>query len=386
MFVYLDNSSTTRPYKEVIEAMTEAMTHRFGNPSALHKLGMDAETEIKRCKKQILGTLNQSEGEILFTSGGTEANNLAILGYARRIAKRKNHLITSKTEHKSVLEAFKALESEGYSVTYVDVDAYGRVNPLQVIEAVTEKTALISLMMVNNETGMIQPIEEICKALKKMEKPPVLHVDAVQAYGKVRIDLRKLGIDLLTASGHKIHGPKGIGFLYVKKGVQIEPLLYGGGQQSDLRPGTENTYAIAGLSKAIEITFNEFEAHNNHMAALRDVLRKGIETQIPEAILNTPKDMATAPHVLHVSFPKIRGEVLLHALETEGVYVSIGSACNSKVKKYSHVLEAMKLSTEAKEGAVRFSLGSDTTEDEIDYAVGVVVRCYQELFEIIRGR
>lgn len=386
MFVYLDNSSTTRPYQEVIEAMTEVMTYRFGNPSALHKLGMDAETEIKKCKKQILTTLNLSEGEILFTSGGTEANNLAILGYARRISKRKNHIITSKTEHKSVLEAFKKLESEGYQVTYLNVDANGSVQVSEILSAITEKTALISLMMVNNETGIIQPIEELSKALKKLEKPPVLHVDAVQAYGKIKIDLRKLGVDLLTASGHKIHGPKGIGFLYVKKGVQIEPLLFGGGQQMDLRPGTENTYAIAGLSKAVELTFARLDEQCAKMIALRSMLRNGIEKGVPAATFNTPTEKETAPHILHVSFPQIRGEVLLHALETDGVYVSIGSACNSKVKKYSHVLEAMKLSAEAKEGAVRFSLATDTTEEDIHYAVEIIEKCYTQLYEIIRGR
>lgn len=386
MIVYLDNSSTTRPYKEVIDEMTEAMQNRYGNPSALHRMGVDAEGDIKKCKKQILAQLNQKEGEILFTSGGTEANNLAILGYARRIAKRKNHIITSKTEHKSVLESFKALEREGFLVTYLPVDKFGLVSVDDVMAAVTDKTALISLMMVNNETGIIQPIEELSKRLKKMSTPPALHVDAVQAFGKLRIDLKKLGIDLLSASGHKIHGPKGVGFLYVKKGVQIEPLLFGGGQQQDLRPGTENSYGIIGLSKAVELSFESFDEQMEKLAYLRNRLREGIEKRVPEAIFNTPRDQATSPHILHVSFPKIRGEVLLHALETDGVYVSIGSACNSKVKKYSHVLEAMKLPNELKEGAVRFSLSTQTTEAEIDHAILVIEKNYKQLHEIIKGR
>ncbi len=386
MKAYLDNSATTRPYDEVIEAMSEAMKNRYGNPSALHKMGIEAENDIKSCKKAVIRALGNPDGEILFTSGGTESNNLAILGTARRLAKRKNHIITSVTEHKSVLEAFKVLESEGYQVTWLPVSHEGVVSAEAVLAAVTDQTALISIMWVNNETGVIQPIEEIAKGLKKLKQPPIFHVDAVQAFGKLKIDLKRVGIDLLTGSGHKIHGPKGIGFLYLKKGLQLKPLVYGGGQQMDLRPGTENTYGIVGLESAVNKSFEDFEAKLVHMAGLREKLRVGIMSALPLVVANTPKDLPTAPHVLHLSFPDIRGEVLLHAMETDGVYVSIGSACNSKVKKYSHVLEAMKLSTSHKEGAVRFSLSTETTEVEIEYAIEQVVKHYTSLFEIIKGR
>lgn len=386
MKAYLDNSATTRPYDEVIEAMSEAMKNRFGNPSSLHRMGIEAENDIKSCKKTILKALGNPDGDILFTSGGTESNNLAILGTARRLSKRKNHVVTSVTEHKSVIEAFKVLESEGYEVTWLPVDQYGVVSAEEALAAITEKTALISLMWVNNETGVIQPIEAIAKGLKKLKQPPVFHVDAVQAFGKLKIDLKRTGIDLLTGSGHKIHGPKGIGFLYLKKGMQLKPLVYGGGQQMDLRPGTENTYGIVGLESAVNRSFEDFEGKMTVMAALRDKLRAGVMSALPLVVANTPLDLPIAPHILHLSFPDIRGEVMLHALETDGVFVSIGSACNSKVKKYSHVLEAMSLSTSHKEGAVRFSLSTETTEAEIEYAVEQVVKHYTSLFEIIKGR
>lgn len=386
MIAYLDNSSTTKPHQDVINAMVEAMSIQYGNPSALHKLGIAAEQEIKQTKKKILQQLNGGDGEVVFTSGGTEANNLAILGTARRTAKRLNHIITSKTEHKSVLEAFKALEKEGFDITWINVDRTGYVNPQDVISAITPQTALISLMLVNNETGVAQPVEVISKALKQLKTPPLLHVDAVQAFGKLRIDVKRLGIDLLTISGHKINGPKGIGALYIRKGVHLQPLFYGGGQQMDIRPGTENTYGIVGLGKAVDITFRDFQDSIDRMARLRDHLRLGLQTALPEVVVNTPSGASTAPHILHVSFPDIRGEVLLHELESQGVFVSIGSSCNSKSKKYSHVLEAMKLSPVLKEGAVRFSLGMETTAEEVDYAIKTVVDAYTSLKAIIRGR
>lgn len=386
MIAYLDNSSTTKPHQDVINAMVEAMSIQYGNPSALHKLGIAAEQEIKQTKKKILQQLNGGDGEVVFTSGGTEANNLAILGTARRTAKRLNHIITSKTEHKSVLEAFKALEKEGFDITWINVDRSGYVNPQDVISAITPQTALISLMLVNNETGVVQPVEVISKALKQLKTPPLLHVDAVQAFGKLRIDVKRLGIDLLTISGHKINGPKGIGALYIRKGVHLQPLIYGGGQQMDIRPGTENTYGIVGLGKAVDITFRDFQDSIDRMVGLRDHLRLGLQTALPEVVVNTPSGASTAPHILHVSFPDIRGEVLLHELESQGVFVSIGSSCNSKSKKYSHVLEAMKLSPVLKEGAVRFSLGMETTAEEVDYAIKTVVDAYTSLKAIIRGR
>ena len=386
MIAYLDNSATTKPFEEVIEVISEAMRHRYGNPSSLHKMGVVAEQEIKTCKKTLLKNLGNPEGEVIFTSGGTESNNLAILGVGRWLAKRKNHIITSVTEHKSVLEAFKCLENEGYEVSYLSVDKNGAVSSEEVLSAITDKTALISLMYANNETGIIQPVEAVAKGLKKLKNPPIFHVDGVQAFGKLRIDAKRLGIDLLTGRGHKIHGPKGIGFLYVKKGVQLKPLIYGGGQQMDIRPGTENTYGIIGLEKATELIFEDFDLKMEKLEMLRERLRAGILQAIPEAVVNTPVDMPTAPHILHVSFPEIRGEVLLHALETNGVYVSIGSACNSKVKKYSHVLEAMHKSTSLKEGAMRFSLSVETKDEEIEYAILQVAEQYQILREIIKGK
>lgn len=386
MIAYLDNSATTKSFEEVIEIMSDSMRHRYGNPSSLHKMGVVAEQEIKACKKTILRNLGNPDGEVIFTSGGTESNNLAILGAGRWLSKRKKQIITSKTEHKSVLEAFKCLENEGYEVVYLPVDGFGAIRVEQVLEAITEQTALVSLMYVNNETGIIQPVEALAKALKKLKNPPLLHVDAVQAFGKIRVDAKKLGIDLLSGSGHKIHGPKGIGFLYIKKGVQLKPLVYGGGQQLDIRPGTENTYGIIGLEKATTLIFENFDIKMKNMEMRRDRLRDGILASVSEAVVNTPLDMPTAPHILHMSFPDIRGEVLLHALETSGVYVSIGSACNSKVKKYSHVLEAMHKSTALKEGAVRFSLSVETTDEEIEYAIVQVVQQYQSLHEIIKGK
>ncbi len=386
MIAYLDNSATTKPFEEVIEVISDSMRHRYGNPSSLHKMGVVAEQEIRACKRTLFKNLGNPEGEIIFTSGGTESNNLAILGAGRWLAKRKKQIITSATEHKSVLEAFKCLENEGYEVIYLPVDKNGAVSSEQVLNAVTDKTALISLMFVNNETGIIQPVEAVAKGLKKLKNPPIFHVDGVQAFGKLRIDAKRLGIDLLSGSGHKIHGPKGIGFLYVKKGVQLKPLIYGGGQQMDIRPGTENTYGIIGLEKATELIFEDFDLKMEKLEKRKERLRTGIVQAIPEAVVNTPIDVPTAPHILHVSFPEIRGEVLLHALETNGVYVSIGSACNSKIKKYSHVLEAMHKSSSLKEGAVRFSLSVETTDEEIEHAILQVVEQYQLLRAIIKGK
>lgn len=384
MHAYLDNSATTKPYDEVIDYMSEMMKFHYGNPSSMHRIGVDAELKIKQIKQSILKSLHVTDGEILFTSGGTEANNLAILGTAGIIQKRRPEVITIVTEHKSVLAPMKVLEERGHTVTYVSVDARGRVDVESVLAAITPRTGLISMMMVNNETGTIQPIEALCKALKKLKEPPVLHVDAVQAYGKMPIELKRLGIDLLTASGHKIHGPKGIGFLYVKKGVRLNPIIFGGGQQHDIRPGTENTYGIYGLSKAVDLQFSDLKGRMAYMNGLKARFMDRMAQAVPEAVCHSV--LEDAPHIVNMSFPGIRGEVLLHQLESQGVFVSTGSACNSKNKQYSHVLQAMGLTQPQMESAIRFSFSVMNTESEIDYAVEQVKGAYESLYAIIKGR
>lgn len=384
MHAYLDNSATTRPFDEVIEYMQEMMRFHYGNPSSMHRVGIDAEIRIKEIRKQIMKSLKAPEGEVVFTSGGTEANNLAIFGSTSLLKKRKPHIVCVSTEHKSVLAPIKELEASGHTVTYLEVDAFGKVDPKAVMDAVTEQTGLVSMMYINNETGALQPVELVGKALKKLKEPPVFHVDAVQAYGKITVDVNRACIDLLSASGHKIHGPKGIGFLFLKKGIRLKPQIFGGGQQNDLRPGTENTYAIYGLSKAIELNFEKLAENELYLRALKMKFMSMIKDQIPNCIVHS--ELNDAPHIVNVSFPGIRGEVLLHSLESVGVFVSTGSACNSKNKLYSHVLTAMGLSHALMESAIRFSFSIMNTEEEVEYAVTQVKTHYESLYQIIKGR
>ena len=369
MIAYLDNSSTTRQFDEVTETVSELCKSIYGNPSSLHGIGFEAEKVIKNAKKTALEAIGATkEDNFIFTSGGTESNNLAILGYIRPKLSRKPHIVTTKIEHPSVLEVFKVLEDEGACVTYVGVDDRGIVDLDELESVLNEKTELLSVMLVNNEVGAIEPIDEIVKIARKKCPKIKIHVDAVQAFCKIPINVKKSDIDMMSVSGHKIHGPKGIGGLYVKKGVTLKPILYGGHQQQNLRSGTENPSAIGGLEKAIEINMEGFSLKRENLKKLKNMIIKELET-IKCCFINSGEGDEFAPNIINASFMGIRSETLLHALEADGVYVSTGSACSSNHPELSHVLLAMGCDKKRIDAAIRLSLSLDTTEEEAKYAV-----------------
>ena len=369
MEVYLDNSATTKPTPEVIDAINQAYLDYYGNPSSLHRKGLEAERLISQARRGIASSLGAGPEEIIFTSGGTESNNLAIIGFLKRARHLNKYLITTKIEHPSVLNVFKMLETKGYEVTYLNVDPAGIIDLNQLKTVLEKKPALLSVMLVNNETGALHPITEIAKLLSQSGKKTIFHVDAVQAFGKIPLQVNSLNIDLLTISGHKFHGPKGIGALYVKKGVNLRPLLYGGNQESGLRSGTENVPAIAGLGVATRQTMASLDEDAAKMRLLKDHLQNELQRTIPDIVINSPSGENSAPHILNVSFLGIKSEILLHALEQKEIYVSSGSACSSRRKTYSHVLQAMGRSKAELEGAIRFSFSRYNELADIDYLV-----------------
>jgi len=368
MEVYLDNSATTMPFKEVINGMLRALTQNFGNPSSLHRKGIDAEKLITEARKNISEALSVDPSEIVFTSGGTESNNLAIKGAVYGMKRWGKHLITTKIEHPSVLNVFKELEEEGFDVTYLDVDSKGIVDLEQLMSVIREDTIFISVMHVNNEVGSIQPLHEISEVIRNKERL-LFHVDAVQGFMKVPINPYELDIDFLSLSSHKISGPKGVGALYIKKGSKIKPIIIGGGQERNIRSGTENVPGIYGFGIATKIYNASMKEFVDRMSRTKLKLANGILTEINDCRINGPSPEEAAPHILNVSFLGIRGEVLLHELEEWGIYVSTGSACSSKHANLSHVLKAMGLKKDEIEGAIRFSFSPFNTEEEMDYVI-----------------
>lgn len=369
--IYLDNSATTRPYPEAVEAMIEMLQTHYGNPSSLHRKGLTAEKEVDKARDRIARALGVKKTELLFTSGGTEANNLALFGAAQQYASRGKHLITTQIEHACVFEAAEELQKRGYDVTFLPVNADGAVELEDVKRAWRDDTILVSIMYVNNETGAIQPIQKIGAFLKDKRKT-LFHVDAVQAFGKFPLKIKEAGIDLLSVSSHKIHGPKGVGALYIRDGVHLAPLFYGGGQERNVRSGTENVPGIVGFGAAAERAMREMKEASERMSGLRDLLIREL-AQIERVRINTPVAQGlAAPHIVNASFPGVRGEVLVHALETAGIFVSTGSACSSKDKIYSRVLQVTGLPEPDLEGAIRFSLSAATTEEEIRTTVQIL--------------
>ncbi len=362
---YLDNSATTRPYDQVAEKVAAVMKEQYGNPSSLHRLGIGAEKELKAAKEAIAATLKAGAGEIYFTSGGTESNNLAILGVCR--GSRGKHIISTPLEHPATMNTLAKLKEEGFQVDFIPVDRDGIVSLPAFEDLIRSDTVLVTAMLVNNEIGSVQPIARMAKILKKKNPKAYLHVDAVQGYCKVPCDVRELGADLLSISGHKIHGPKGVGVLYVKKGVRLAPCLYGGGQQDNLRPGTENVPGIAGLGVAAALCYSHMAEAAPRMEQLRKRLEEGITSAIPDVKVNTPE--LCAPHILNVSFQGVRSEVVLHSLENEEIYVSSGSACSSHKREPSYVLTAIGTERALIDGSIRFSLSEFTTQEDIDAAV-----------------
>ena len=369
MEAYLDNSATTQCSKRACELMVELLTQDYGNPSSLHMKGVEAERYIKEAKTKIAKTLKVTENEIVFTSGGTESNNLAILGSAMANKRAGMHLITTSIEHPSVGNPMAYLEEQGFTVTYLPVDKDGILSLDALREVVTEETILVSLMHVNNEIGAIEPIEEAIKIIKEKNPKTLIHVDAIQSYGKLRIYPKRMGIDLLSVSGHKIHGPKGSGFLYIREKTKIKPILFGGGQQKGVRSGTENVPAIAGLGEAAAEIYENFEENVEHLYRLKEVFAEGVGN-LEGVAINGRSGRDSAPHIVSVSFAGVRSEVLLHDLEERGIYVSAGSACSSNTKKkVSATLENMGLKKEIAESTVRFSFSVHTSMEEINYVL-----------------
>lgn len=384
--IYFDNSATTRLRDDVIDIILQSYTEAYGNPSSLHKKGIQAEKRVNTARETIAKAINCIGSEIILTSGGTEANNLAIKGIAHRYKRRGMHLITSKIEHPSVLNAFKFLEQEGFNVSYIDVDNDGVILLEELKKNITSETILVSIMMVNNEVGSIQPIERILKIFEEYGHEIILHVDAVQALGKIPIDVQKMGIDLLTVSGHKLHGPKGSGALFLRNGLNLQPLFDGGGQEHGLRSGTENVPAIVGLGKAVEIALAEIDDFNDNITNLKKLLIDRILQEISDTYLNGPDvdSCYSVPHIANISFKGIKGEILVHAMEEHGVYMSTGSACSSRRAHKSHVLDAMSFDTGRIEGSVRFSFSIFNTEEEVNFCVDKLKEAVEELRTIIR--
>ena len=366
--VYLDNSATTRAYDSVGDLVRKVMCEDYGNPSSMHAKGVTAEHYIKEAKETLAKLMKVQDKEIFFTSGGTESDNLALMGVARANRRRGNHLITSAIEHPAVINTMRHLEEEGYRVPFLPVDRYGRIRLDALKEALCEDTILVSVMYVNNEVGSVQPIAEAASIAKAYNKDILFHVDAVQGFGKYRIYPRKLNVDLCTISGHKIHGPKGIGALYVGSHVKIQPIVFGGEQQKNVRSGTENVPGIAGLGLAAKLIYQDLDEKVARMRELKAHFIDGVQ-EIQDITIHGLYDETSAPHIISVGFAGIRSEVLLHALEEKGIYVSSGSACASNHPQISGVLKGIGAGQEYLDATLRFSMSEFTTLEEIDYTL-----------------
>lgn len=373
MEVYLDNSATTRALPQAAELMTKIMCEDYGNPSSLHSKGMQAEQYLRYAKETFSKILKVNEKEIFFTSGGTESDNMALIGCALANKRSGNHLITTQIEHPAVLQTMRYLESVGFRVTYLPVDGSGRISLGDLQRAMTPDTILVSIMHFNNEVGSVQPIGEAGALIKQMNPGTLFHVDAVQSFGKAKIYPKKMGIDLLSASGHKIHGPKGVGLLYVGEKVKIQPILHGGGQQMNLRSGTDNVPGVAGMAKAAELLYAHYDEDVARLYRCKRRFLEGVRkldgVRINGLLPDAPEGEGTAPHIVSVSVFGVRSEVLLHALEEQGIYVSAGSACSARKPQPSATLKAMGVEQWMLESTVRFSFSVYTTVEEIDYTL-----------------
>ncbi len=380
MEVYLDNSATTRVFPEVAAEMTQIMCQQYGNPSSLHLKGMEAEQILRRSKETLAKILKVNEKELLFTSGGTESDNLALRGVAQARQRQGRHLITTQVEHPAILQTMHFLEEQGFQVTYLPVDAYGRIHLEDLQRSMRMDTILVSIMHTNNEVGAQQPIAEAGALIKRMNPNTLFHVDAVQGFGKAKIYPKKMNIDLMSVSGHKIHGPKGIGFLYVNEQVRLRPILFGGGQQNNLRSGTENIPGIAGMAMAAKRLYDSFDEDLRKLEECKAFFIDGVSqiegTRVNALLPGLPHGEETAPHIVSVSFRGVRSEVLLHALEEKGIYVSAGSACSARKPQPSATLKAMGIPQDLLSSTIRFSFSVFTNREELEYTLS-------ELCEIV---
>ncbi len=375
MEVYLDNSATTRAYPEVGDVVYKVMCQDYGNPSSMHRKGVEAEHYVKAAKEILAKVLKVNTKEIFFTSGGTESDNLALIGAARANRRMGNHLITSSIEHPAILNTMRYLEEEeGFRVTYLPVDENGRIRLDALKEALCRDTILVSIMYVNNEVGSVQPIEEAVRMVKNFNPRILFHSDAVQGFGKYHIYPKRVGIDMLSASGHKIHGPKGTGFLYINEKVKIKPIIFGGEQQKNIRSGTENVPGIAGLGVATKMIYQDLNMKVSLMRELKAHFIEGI-SKIENTTVHGLTDENSAPHIISVGIAGVRSEVLLHALEDKGIYVSSGSACASNHPAISGVLRGIGTSQEYLDSTLRFSMSEFTTKEEIDYTLETLYNC-----------
>lgn len=384
MEVYLDNSATTKCYESVKNIVGKVMCEDYGNPSSMHKKGVDAEKYVKEAKETLAKILKVQEKELYFTSGGTESDNLALIGCARANRRAGKHLITSSIEHPAILNTMQYLEQEeGFRVTYLPVDKDGRIRLDALQKALCEDTILVSVMYVNNEVGSVQPIEEAARMVKTYNPHILFHVDAVQGFGKYRIYPKRIGVDLMSVSGHKIHGPKGIGVLYVNEKVKIKPIVFGGEQQKNVRSGTENVPGIAGIGLAAKEIYTDLEEKVQRMRELKNDFIEGV-SKIENTTIHGRTDELSAPHIISVGFAGIRSEVLLHALEEKGIYVSSGSACASNHPAISGVLKGIGAGVEYLDATLRFSLSEFTTKEEMDYTLEALYQCVPMLRKYMR--
>ena len=379
MEVYLDNSATTRCLPNVAALMTKIMCEDYGNPSSMHRKGVESEKYIRYAKETIAKLLKVQEKEIIFTSGGTESDNIALIGAAYANHRAGRHIITTRIEHPAVLQTCAYLEEQGFQVTYLPVDRNGAVNLYDLEKAMTRGTILVSIMHVNNEIGTIEPIEQAGELIKRLNPNTLFHVDAVQSFGKFAIYPKRMHIDMLSVSAHKIHGPKGVGFLYVNEKAKVRPIIFGGGQQKGMRSGTENVPGIAGMALAAEEAYSDLEGKRNYLYALKDRFTDGL-AGLDGIRINGPLGRDGAPNVVSVSIQGVRSEVMLHALEDKGIYVSAGSACSSNKPSASATLKAIGVEKQYLDSTIRFSMSVMNTEEDMDYTLRVL----KELVPMLR--
>lgn len=377
--IYFDNSATTKVLDSVKEIVIKTMTEDYGNPSARHRKGKEAEDYVKEAAETIAKTLKVQPKEIVFTSGGTESNNMALIGAAMANKRAGNHIVTTRIEHPSVYNPLIFLEELGFEVTYLSVDKDGHISLDELRESLCPDTILVSIMYVNNEVGAVEPIEEIGSVIREKSPKALFHVDAIQAYGKYLIRPKKQGIDLLSVSAHKIHGPKGAGFIYINEKAKVKPLILGGGQQKNMRSGTENVPGIAGLGQAAKEAYMDFDNKIAYLCSLKDYFTDQV-SQLEGVVVNSKKGLDSAPQIASVSVRGVRSEVLLHALEDKGIYVSSGSACSSNHPAISGTLKSIGVGREYLDATLRFSFGRFNTTEEID----VCIEALKELLPVLR--
>ncbi len=385
MEIYLDNSATTKVRKEVLDEIIETYENNYGNPSSLHRKGLQIEKKIDEARKFSAKIINAKQDEIYFTSGGTESNNVAIFGHLFNSSNSevKKNIITTRIEHPSVYNVYRHFEGN-FEVRYLETDDKGYISLQELENYVDENTLLVSVILVNNELGTVQNVDRIINIIKKKNKKTKIHLDAIQAYGKIRIDTNKILADTISFSSHKIHGPKGVGGLYIRSGCKLNSMIFGGNQERGLRPGTENTPGIVGFGKACELLYNNFEEETEKLYRLKNIYGTRLMQEIEDVKINSDLGKDSAPHILNVSFKNVRGEVLVHYLEDRGIYVSTGSACSSKAKMDNRILKSIKLDRDYVDGTIRISFGYFNNYDEIDYVIDNIKKSVNDIRSIMK--